>query len=221
MTNKEKNIQRHNMAVAVYKAMTPEKREEVVAENKANHMKACIALKEVQEQRKARLKAGWEFVRKNNVIIFRGEVGNYYLTAGALLKTIKANDESEKDRVTYKVAYTFCSPKDTVSYRLACGNIGWRLMDDNNNHPYTFYILLTQSGAIIPERLAQLIRLHIEMDAVSKRVEVPAKVQRYLLLGGTSSLNLAKKKGSTSSRQLWKLVKHRRPMGMVESMKRP
>jgi hypothetical protein len=130
------------------------------------------------------LKAGREFVRKNNVLIFVGNVGDYTLTAGALLETHAPETVGASPNIVYKVAYTFCSPKDTPSDRYARGYIGWRLLDQHQ-HPYVFYIFLDKSGAIIPERLSQLVRLHIDLDIVSKRVRAPARLQREALRGGS------------------------------------
>lgn len=190
MTKKEKNEQRHKMAVAIFREMTPEKQKEFIAENIKKHALMCTNRKTSQEHHRKMLKAGREFVLKNGVLMFYGQIGGYALSAGALLHTIRSQGTPEgvmNEQVAYRVAYTLCSHKDTPSMHAAKGYTGWRLMDQDKKHPYVFFIHMSKSGALIPERLAQLIRLHIELDVVTKRVPVPAKLQRLVLKGHADS----------------------------------
>lgn len=207
MSKKEKNNQRHKMAVAIYREMTPEKREEYVAENIQKHKAMCFDRRAKQEHYRAMAKAGREYVRKNSVYVFYGNVGGYPLGAGAILRTIRSQETPEgavSERIVYDVAYTICSAKDRPSTRAVNGNVGWRLMEfPQKRHPYTFTINLSKSGALIPERLAQLIRLHIELDIVTKRVGVPTKLQRIALKGElNSSLMPSPKIRKTSNKGL-------------------
>lgn len=181
MSKKEKNEQRHKMAVAIYREMTPEKQALFVEENKQKHFASCAELKASQDKHREMLKRGREFADKNGVMIFHGRVGGYALAAGAMLHTVRSAEHPEDTHIAYKVAYTLCSKKDRPSVRAAKGYVGCRLAAEESHHPYTFLINMSKSGAIIPERLAQLIRLHIELDIVSKRVQVPAKLQRCML----------------------------------------
>jgi hypothetical protein len=190
MTKKDKNEQRHKMAVAIYREMTPEKQQEFIEENKKKHALMCVNVKTKQEHHREMLKAGRSFVLKNGVMTFYGRIGGYALAAGALLQTIKSTGTPEgvdNTRIAYKVAFSICSHKDTPTKHAAKGYLGWRLMDEKQ-HPYVFFINMSKSGAVIPERLAQLIRLHIELDIVTKRVQVPAKLQRFVLKGNGDSM---------------------------------
>lgn len=197
-------MQKHKMAVAIYREMTPEKRLEYIAENKKKHQEMCLARLTAQEKHRETLKLGREFVTKNNALMFHGEIAKYTITAGAMLKT---QTEGERTQIVYCVAYSICSPKDQPSKKSAKGYIGERLRE---GHPYVFHIQLAQSGAIIPERLAQLIRLHIELDIVSKRVQVPAKIQREVLRGnGKSTLSPEKSIKKTSEKRLRSATKVR------------
>jgi hypothetical protein len=190
MTKKEKNEQRHKMAVAIFRAMMPEKQKEVIEENQKKHARMCADKKTKQAYRRAMIRAGREFVRKNNVLMFFGQIGEYGLSAGALLKTVRSEETPPgvvNEQIVYRVAYAFRSPRDMQDYRTACGYVGWRLQEVIP-HMYTFTINLTKSGAIIPERLAQLIRLHIEMDLASKRVHVTPRLHRFVLEGQHGSM---------------------------------
>jgi hypothetical protein len=202
MTKKEKNEQRHKMAVAIFREMTPEKQAALIEENKKKHALMCVNRKTKQELHREMLKAGREFVLKNNVLLFYGRIGGYALAAGALLETQPPENDGMSPTIVYKVAYTLCSPKDSYSAHYAKGYIGGRLMDAKQ-HPYVFYIGLSKSGALIPERLAQLARLHVELDIVSKRVQVPARLQRFVLKGhGDSALTPAPKIPRTSQKRM-------------------
>lgn len=182
MDKKEKNVQKHKMAVAIYREMTPEKQSEFIEENKKKHSEMCQKRQEKLDSQKVMLKKGRDFVVKNNVLLFYGSIGGYALSAGALLQTLH---EGPQESIAYQVSYALCSHKDSPSKHVANGYIGWRLLEA---HPYTFKILLNKSGALIPERLSQLIRLHIELDVVSKRVQVPSRLQRYVLRGQGESM---------------------------------
>lgn len=207
MSKKEKNVQRHKMAVAIYREMTPEKQAELIAENKKKHAEMCANRRMTQEHHREMLKKGREFAVKNGVSLFYGSMGGYAISAGALLRTVRT--EGEPDRVVYDVAYALCSHRDTPSMRAANGYIGWRLMErSTKTHPYTFTINLTKSGAIIPERLAQLIRLHIELDVVTRRVSVPGRLQRATLQGSAiCHLSPAAKMRKTPKKILRSLTK--------------
>lgn len=185
MNKKEKNEQRHKMAVAIYREMTPEKQEEYIAENQKKHALRCANRRTQQEHHREMLKAGREYVLKNGVTLFYGTIGGYALAAGALLHTVWTTENA--DTIVYRVAYTLCSPRDKPTMRVANGYIGWRIMNDEKPHQYKFTINLSKSGALLPERLAQLIRLHVEMDIVTKRVQVPARLQRSMLKGHADS----------------------------------
>jgi uncharacterized protein YwbE len=205
MTQKEKSEQKHKMAVAIYRAMTPEKQAEFVEENKKKHELACNIRKTAHECHQLILKQGREFVVKNNVLMFYGGLcGKYALSAGALLQTLKTEGDVQ---IAYRVAYTICSKYDQPSLKAAKGYVGDRLKSEQT-HPYVFYIKLSQSGAVIPERLAQLIRLHIELDIVSKRAQVPADIQRRVLRGeGVSFLTPSDRIPKTSQKKLRKATK--------------
>jgi hypothetical protein len=182
--------------------MMPEKREAFIEENKKKHATACENRKLKQEHRREMLKAGREFVRKNSVLMFSGQIGEYGLTAGALLQTVRVEHE---EHIVYKVAYAFRSSKDAPNFRTGCGYIGWRL---EGAHPYTFTINLTKSGALIPERLAQLIRLHVEMDIASKRVHVTPRLHQSVLEGRLyNTLSPSPKIPKTSRKILKKATK--------------
>jgi hypothetical protein len=206
MTKKEKNEQRHKMAVAIFREMTSDRQEVFIEENRKKHTLMCANRKTFQEHHREMLKAGREFVAKNGVMMFYGHIGGYALSAGAVLHTIRTPGTSEErinERVAYRIAYTICSPKDTPSIRAAKGYAGWRLMEQEEQHPYVFFINMSHSGALIPERLAQLIRLHIELDIVTKRVTVPAKLQRFVLRGhADSSLSPAPNIPKTSRKRM-------------------
>lgn len=182
MTKKERNIQRHKMAVAIFRELTPEKQQEYIEDSKKRHQERFTKRKAEQKSKKEKLKNGRQYVVKNDVLLFCGAVGDYALSAGALLETKTPAKDGESAEIAYKVSYSICSPKDRPSLRTAKGYIGWRL-SESKAHPYTFTIGLTKPGALIPERLAQLIRLHIEFDIVSKRVGMPAKLHRQSLNG--------------------------------------
>ncbi len=83
MTKKEKNEQRHKMAVAIFREMAPEKQASFIEENKKKHALMCVNRKTKQELHREMLKAGREFVFKNSVLLFYGRIGGYALAAGA------------------------------------------------------------------------------------------------------------------------------------------
>jgi hypothetical protein len=208
MTKKEKNKQRHKMTVKIFREMTPEKQKEFIEENKKKHALMCVNRKTKQELHRETLRAGNDFVRKNNIMMFFGQIGEYGLSAGALLQTIRSVGTSPdvvNEQIVYKVAYAFRSPRDMHNYRTACGTVGWRLMVENL-HQYTFIINMTKSGAIIPERLAQLIRLHIEMDIASKRVHVTPRLHRFVLEGQRGTSLAPAPKVPKTSRKIFRKV---------------
>jgi len=141
---------------------------------------------------------------KNKVIFFKGEIGGQIFTAGALLKTLKEKETSQPS-IAYKVAYAICSKKESHSKKISQGYIGARLMG-LANHPYIFSIGLSTSGALIPERLAQLIRLHVELDIVSKRVPVPAKLHKKVLKGDSNSKLSSMLKNKTTNKIMKKVT---------------
>lgn len=129
-------------------------------------------------------KAGLENVRADlsrevhDLIIFEGNVCGVPVTAGAMLKT------TESGHISYRFAYALCSHKDSCEFRTGLSLVGWRIF---NEHPYTFSILLSKKGALKPDTLAAHVRIHIEMDMLSRRVNVTERMHRAAVSGMYSS----------------------------------
>lgn len=98
-----------------------------------------------------------------------------YVMAAAMLSTDKTLGPH------YKVVYAICSRRDVPSFKKGFSLLGWRIQGGRAvRHPQTFNILMTSSGAIKPIKLASHIRLHIEMDVATGRVQFPSYLQRNL-----------------------------------------
>ena len=173
---------KHKMAVSIFRELSKEERQAYIEASRARSEEKNRLRRAASAEKVEKLKQGREFIRKNGVAVFDGSIGGYLVTAGALLETVE-DSPGFSAAVAYRVCYAIASSREAqASYRVGCGYVGWRLMD-KGSHPYTFNVRLASSGALAPERLAGIIRLHIEMDALSKRVRVPAKMHMALLLG--------------------------------------
>lgn len=162
--NKRQRMERKIYEKAVEEGRKQEYIDQRVA---ASTMKYQERLAKAAEKR-ALLKLGRQYIAKNHVPLYVGVLGQYAVTAGALMKTNK-----DTNTAYYRAAYCLCSPKDTYRLETAEGYIGHRLSLDDD--PFAFGII-TGGGSIKPFRLMRLIEVHIQMDLLAPRVPGPNKL---------------------------------------------
>jgi len=99
----------------------------------------------------------------NSVQLYEGMMAGVAITAAA-----------QPASGGYQIAYAVCSTHEVdVSPTRGIALAVHRLLQDKE-HPQQFRIGLYKKGGISPQRMAALIRIHIEMDAVTGRVRFPA-----------------------------------------------
>ena len=165
-----------------------------IAQRKEDSAAKFAATRKRQQERKALLKQGREYIHKNKAFLLRGgfyhptamrlfEDHPYPVVAGALLKTDRT---TTPNTIYYRCAYTIQSRKDNYTNHVSAGVVGARLQDDYTG-PYAFNIRMNENGSIKPQRLARLIETHILMDLLAPRVPGP---QRLIVLAAKNPVFL-------------------------------
>ncbi len=177
---------RRAMDQEIYRSLeTKEERSEHIATRKAASRKKQQDRKELELLKKEQKKAGLQFVKNDlarksqDLVFFEGNIAQASVTAVAMLVTLP-------DGIGYKVAYSLCSRRDTPDFETGISHVGWRIKGDEK-HPFTFIIRLSKKGALKPQNLQMHIRLHIEMDIATGRVQVPRPLLRNLKRGTSGS----------------------------------
>ena len=166
------------MQQAIYKqAQADGTAEAYIAQRKADSAEKFNATRKRQQERKALLKQGREYIRKNQAFVFYGAFSHlpdhpYPVVAAALLKTDRT---TTPNTIYYRCAYTIQSRKDMHSHHVSSGVVGSRLQDDYTG-PYAFNIRMNENGSIKPCRLARLIEAHILMDLLAPRIPGPQRL---------------------------------------------
>lgn len=182
MSFKEQRRTRRDMERAVYDEMKDNAaaRQEYIEQRKV----ACMHAFRAKALEEGKLIDGFWFVQEDlwrdvpDIRFFRGYISGYEVVAAALLCT------GDNDSVYYQMAYAVCSPHDKFDWTKAKRYLGRRLQRECD-HPYRFGVALAEKGALKVERLAQMIRNHIEADAITGRVPVPKRMVGNAVTLGT------------------------------------
>ena len=182
MTQKKTQQKRREMSQAVYQALETGEKNAFIAQRIQESREKHRSRKQGEALKKEQLARGIEFIEADlgrkfqDVLVFQGSIGGAEVVAGAMLVTTENGP-------AYQVTYSICSPRDVANFETGLSWVGWRIQPgEKHHHPHNFAIRMSRKGALRPQKLAALIRVHIEMDVVTGRISLSNRVTRAVVL---------------------------------------